>query len=60
MSNSVLVAVDGSEGSERALQYAMERSKLGGAKIIVCYVIEWSPYSFNTPEENGVCLTYKT
>ncbi|MGJ8544694.1 MAG: universal stress protein [Sulfitobacter sp.] len=53
MSNSVLVAVDGSEGSTRALQHAMERAKLGGATLIVTYVIEWSPYSFNTPEENA-------
>lgn len=53
MTNSVLVAVDGSDGSERALHYAMERAQLGGAKIVVCYVIEWSPYTFNTPEENA-------
>ena len=53
MSNSVLVAVDGSEGGERALHYAKERAKLGGAKIVVGYVIEWSPYTFNTPEENA-------
>lgn len=53
MSNSVLVAVDGSDGGERALKYASERAKLGGAKLIVTYVIEWSPYSFNTPEENA-------
>ncbi len=53
MSNSVLVAVDGSEGGARALQYASDRAKLGGAKLILTYVIEWSPYSFNTPEENA-------
>jgi nucleotide-binding universal stress UspA family protein len=53
MANSVLLAVDGSPGSDRALEYAMERAKLGGAKLIVAYVIEWSPYSFNTPEENA-------
>lgn len=53
MSNSVLVAVDGSEGGERALRYAAQRAKLGGARIIVAYVIEWSPYTFNTPEENA-------
>ena len=23
-----------------------------GSRIVVVYVIEWSPYSFNTPEEN--------
>lgn len=53
MENSVLIAVDGSEGGARALNYAIERAKLGGAKLIVTYVIEWSPYSFNTPEENA-------
>lgn len=53
MDNSVLIAVDGSEGGGRALSYAVERAKLGGAKLIVTYVIEWSPYTFNTPEENA-------
>lgn len=53
MSNSVLVAVDGSDGGTRALRYASERAKLNGAKLVVAYVIEWSPYSFNTPEENA-------
>ena len=53
MSNSVLVAIDGSPGGDRALQYAMDRAKLGGASLIIAYVIEWSPYSFNTPEENA-------
>lgn len=53
MTNSVLVAVDGSDGGKRALEYATDRAKLGGAKLIVTYVIEWSPYSFNTPEENA-------
>lgn len=53
MSNSVLIAVDGSDGGKRALEYACERAKLDGAKLIVTYVIEWSPYSFNTPEENA-------
>ncbi len=53
MSNTVLLAIDGSPGGERALQYAKERAKIGGAKVVVAYVIEWSPYSFNTPEENA-------
>lgn len=53
MTNSVLVAVDGSDGGARAIKYASERAKLGGAKLIVTYIIEWSPYSFNTPEENA-------
>ncbi len=53
MTNTFLLAVDGSAGSDRALNFAMERAKLGNADIVVAYVIEWSPYTFNTPEENA-------
>lgn len=53
MKNVFLVAVDGSPGSKNAIDFAAERAKKGGAKIVVAYVIEWSPYSFNTPEENA-------
>ena len=53
MENTVLLAVDGSEGSDRALAHARMRAKSSGAKVVVAYVIEWSPYSFNTPEENA-------
>ena len=54
MSDSFLVGVDGSDGSERAALFAIDRAKRMGAKLVVVYVIEWSPYSFNTPEENEV------
>jgi nucleotide-binding universal stress UspA family protein len=53
MNNVVLLAIDGSEGSRRALEHARNRAKLGNATVLVVYVIEWSPYSFNTPEENA-------
>ena len=53
MKNVVLLAVDGSDGSDRALAHALKRAQAGGAKVVVAYVIEWSPYSFNTPEENA-------
>jgi nucleotide-binding universal stress UspA family protein len=53
MNNVVLLAIDGSEGSRRALEHARNRAKLGNATVLVAYVIEWSPYSFNTPEENA-------
>jgi len=52
MNNTFLLAVDGSPGSQNAIDFAAVRAEKGGAKIIVAYVIEWSPYSFNTPEEN--------
>jgi len=51
--NVILLAIDGSEGAERALVHVQRRAELGGAKVVVAYVIEWSPYSFNTPEENA-------
>jgi nucleotide-binding universal stress UspA family protein len=53
MDNVVLLAIDGSQGSERALEHVSNRAKASGAKVVVAYVIEWSPYSFNTPEENA-------
>ena len=51
MANTFLVAVDGSAGSLRAAEYAAERAKASNAKLILAYVIEWSPYSFHTPDE---------
>lgn len=30
---------------------AVEHAKLSTADIVLTYVIEWSPYSFHTPEE---------
>ena len=53
MKDSYLLAVDGSPGSQKAVDFAARRAKLGDADVIVAYVIEWSPYSFNTPEENA-------
>lgn len=52
MSDIFLVGIDGSEGGGRAVVFATARAKAGDAKIVVAFVIEWSPYSFNTPEEN--------
>lgn len=52
MNNTFLLAVDGSPGSDNATTFAANRAKMGDANIIVAYVIEWSPYSFNTAEEN--------
>ncbi len=51
MSSKLLVAIDGSDGSKRALANAVQQAKLSGGKIILAYVIDWSPYSFHTPEE---------
>jgi nucleotide-binding universal stress UspA family protein len=52
MPNKILVALDGSEGGKRAAQIAAEHAKTTSSDLILVYVIDWSPYSFNTPEEN--------
>lgn len=46
-----MVAVDGSEGAERALAHAVDQAKYTNASLVLAYVIDWSPYSFHTPEE---------
>lgn len=51
MSETFVVAVDGSPGSERALQRAIAMGKDLGAKLVLAHVIEWSAFSFHTPEE---------
>ena len=51
MSKTILVALDGSEGSKRALDAAVEHATLTNSELLLTYVIDWSPYSFHTPEE---------
>jgi nucleotide-binding universal stress UspA family protein len=52
MTDTMLVGTDGSDASRRAADFATLRAKASGARLVVAYVIEWSPYTFNTPEEN--------
>jgi len=51
MSAKYIVACDGSKASGRALKFAIEQAKSSGASLLLVHVIEWSPYSFLTPEE---------
>ena len=51
MPEKYIVACDGSSASERALNFAIAHAKTSGASILVAHVLEWSPYSFLTPEE---------
>ena len=49
----LVVGIDGSEAAERVLAFAKRQARaMGGARLVLCYVIEWSPYTFQTPEEN--------
>ncbi len=51
MTSKYVVGYDGSPASRRAADFAVERAKAQGASIIIAHVLEWSPYSFLTPEE---------
>lgn len=52
MSLVFLVGVDCSDCSNRALEYAAERAAVKGARLVIAHVIEWSPFTFSTPQEN--------
>lgn len=54
MTTKLLVGLDGHSSGERALAYGEGLAKLiGNCTLLVVYVIEWSPYSFQTAEENA-------
>lgn len=49
---AILVGLDGSGSGERALAHAKHLSRLiGDCKLVLAFVIEWTPYSFHTPDE---------
>ena len=52
MSEVMIVGVDGSEPGMRAAEFAANVASAHNAKLLIVYIIEWSPYTFNTPEEN--------
>ncbi len=51
MSNKYIVAYDGSRASDRALTYAIDHAGQDGASVLIAHILEWSPYSFLTPDE---------
>ncbi|MCP4694506.1 MAG: universal stress protein, partial [Desulfobacterales bacterium] len=52
MTDTILVGIDGSQESRRAVDFGIAQAKLNKAQLVLAYVIEWSQYTFNTPEEN--------
>ena len=52
MSETILVGIDGTEENRPAVDYAVNWAKKSKAKLILAYVIKWSPYTFQTAEEN--------
>lgn len=52
MSKVLMVGVDCSDCSNRALSYAAKAAEKSKLQMIVVHVIDWSPFSFNTAKEN--------
>lgn len=52
MTATVIVGIDGSQPSKRAVAYAVALAEAQEVNLVVAHVIPWSPYSFNTPSEN--------
>ena len=53
MNSALMVGVDCSECGERAVKYAAEQALKSDSRLYVTHVIEWSPYSFSTVQENA-------
>lgn len=53
MTHDLVVGVDTSEASRRAVEYACTLVAGGSfTRPLLVHVIPWSPYSFTTPEDN--------
>ncbi len=53
MTTTLVVGLDGHASGERALKHATRLAELiGDCELVVAYIIEWSPFSFQTAEEN--------
>ncbi|WP_298975155.1 universal stress protein [uncultured Roseobacter sp.] len=54
MTTKLVIGLDGQGSGDRALTYAKDLAeRIGDCELLVAYVIEWSPYSFQTAEENA-------
>lgn len=50
----LVIGLDGQSSGEKALDFAKSvAAKADSCELIVVYVIEWSPFSFQTAEENA-------
>lgn len=46
-----VVAYESEDDSAKLLTYAIDRARKENARLHIVHVLEWSPYSFLTPEE---------
>lgn len=53
MTEKIVIGLDGTDTGDRALAYAKNlASRMESCELLAVYVIEWSPFTFQTPEEN--------
>ena len=50
--DTIVVGVDNSEASTRAVEFAVDRAQKNHWKIVLVHVIPWTPFSFQTASEN--------
>ena len=50
--DTIVVGVDNSAASTRAVEFAVERAQRNSWKVVLAHVIPWTPFSFQTPTEN--------
>lgn len=54
MTVKIVIGLDGTDTGDRALAHAKDlASRIEGCELLVAYVIEWSPFTFQTAEENA-------
>jgi len=53
MGAAIMVGIDCSECGDRAVEFAAGLARTTSARLYVAHVIEWSPYSFSTVQENA-------
>lgn len=54
MTTSLIVGIDGSGSGARALEHAKTLSRrIDACRLVLVYVIEWSPFTFQTADENA-------
>lgn len=54
MKNKIVIGLDGMDTGDRALAFAKDMAtQIGNCELLAIYVIEWSPFTFQTAEENA-------
>jgi nucleotide-binding universal stress UspA family protein len=54
MTDKIVIGLDGTETGDHALAFAKKlASRIDKCELLVVYIIEWSPFTFQTAEENA-------